>query len=105
MTSVKPVSYTHLPASERPVSEHSERPKKKRPVSDHSEEAPRKKRLASEASDAVPKKKRPAPADSKTRVISVPEEFKQEPSEEGHRLSLIHIYMCLRDRTYRVLPV
>lgn len=63
----------------------SERPKKKRPVSAHSEEAPRKKCPAPEASDAVPKKKRPAPADSKTRVISVPEEFKQEPSEEGQR--------------------
>ena len=80
-----PVQKKKRPASERPVSEHSERPKKKRPVSDHSEEAPRKKRLASEASDAVPKKKRPTPADSKTRVISVPEEFKQEPSEEGQR--------------------
>ena len=76
----QPVQKKKRPASERPVSEHSERPKKKRPVSDHSEEAPRKK-----ASDAVPKKKRPAPADSKTRVISVPEEFKQEPSEEGQR--------------------
>lgn len=63
----------------------SERPKKKRPVSEHSEEAPRKKCPAPEASDAVPKKKRPAPADSKTRVISVPEEFKQEPSEEEQR--------------------
>ena len=80
-----PVQKKKRPASERPVSEHSERPKKKRPVSDHSEEAPRKKRPDSEASDAVPKKKRPTPADSKTRVISVPEEFKQEPSEEGQR--------------------
>ena len=75
---------------QKKIVEHTDEPKqpvqkKKRPVSDHSEEAPRKKRLASEASDAVPKKKRTAPADSKTRVISVPEEFKQEPSEEGQR--------------------
>lgn len=81
----QPVQKKKRPASERPVSEHSERPKKKRPVSEHSEKAPRKKRPAPEASDAVPKKKRPAPADSKTRVISVPEEFKQEPSEEEQR--------------------
>lgn len=44
----QPVQKKKHPASERPVSEHSERPKKKHPVSDHSEEAPRKKRLASE---------------------------------------------------------
>ena len=80
----QPAQKKKRPVSEVSVSENPQKPKKKRPSSEHTDDTSRKKRPAAEASDvnSVPKKKRPVSTDSKTRVISVPEELKKEAEEE-----------------------